>query len=127
MGNNLGVLMVPFVLMLTTQSSQYFGTCSQKRCYCRNFMAYHFWCPPLNPSFNQLAWSFDKIRKRHFRIKIGQNHLGFTLECLLLTWIVSGPVCLSPGSYWFIRNNVIFTSLYIMYKLENEKCVNNIV
>lgn len=60
------------------------------------------------------------------------TYLGRATEALLSSvpfqhGLFLDQFVLSPGSYWFIWNNVIFTSLYIMYKLENEKCVNNIV
>lgn len=78
---------------------------------------------PTVPPFSTLAWNFSKIWPLRIKKFNWVEHLGLTLKCLLLIWNVSGPDC--PCSYWFIWN-VTFT-LYIMYKLENEKCVNNIV
>lgn len=80
---------------------------------------------PTPTRFSKSAWNFDQICSRIKTLNWAESPRLYS-ECLLLIWILSGPVCLSPGSYW-LSWNVIFTSLYIMYKLENEKCVNNIV
>lgn len=89
-------LMFLCVPLWTTQSSQYFRAYCRKISITLEILVCHFWCPPLwFHLFNKLAWSFGIIWKWHFRINlIGQNHLGFTLGCLLI-WIVSGPVCFS--------------------------------